>query len=142
MGILRGTPGTMPSLRGMQNGRHFPLSRVLILSVTYPPSISCSRCDSDSSVQTPVNVPLSLYIPLLQCHISTYPYLHNFLPLPLTLINSNNTPFPAAQPITPPSPFYPLPICISLSLPPSVSFHRTKPLCNVQPWQVAPDLLS
>lgn len=85
-------------------------------SVTQPPSISCSlhsRCDS---IQTLVDVPLSFYIPLHQCHISPYPYLHNFLPLPLTLINSNNTPFPAAQPITPLS-RYPPSLSVSLSLP-------------------------
>lgn len=77
---------------------------------------------------------------LLRCYISRYPFLCNFLPLPLALIHSNNTPFPASQPISPPFPSDPLPI--SISLPPVVSFQRTKPLCDVQPWQVAPDLLS
>ena len=40
VGILRGTPGTMLSLRGMQNGRHFPLSLLLshTLSLNLPPS--------------------------------------------------------------------------------------------------------
>lgn len=107
----------MPSLRGTQNGRHFPLSFSYTLSL-HLPSISCSR--RVSLVQTTVNVPLSLHIPPLPCPISTYPYLHNFLPLPLTLINSNNTPFPATQPITPPSPFYPPPyLHLSLSRSPS-----------------------
>lgn len=38
---------------------------------------------------------------LLRCSISRYPQLCNLLPL--TVINSNNTPFPASQPISPPS---------------------------------------
>lgn len=145
VGILRGTPRTMPSLRGMQNGRHFPVPLSCSLTLCHSTaSISCSpRSRFDSWVQTLVcvSLSLSLYIPPPQCHISPYPYLHNFLPLPLTLINSNNTPFPTSQPITPP---YPLPpsLSVSLSLPPSVSFHTTKTLCDVQPWQVAPDLLS
>ena len=45
VGILRETPGTMPSLRGMQNGRHFPL----------PLSTALSHCQSTS-----LHLPLSL----------------------------------------------------------------------------------
>lgn len=43
----------------------------------------------------------SCYIPPLRFHISPYPYRSNFLPLPLPLISSNNTPLPAARPLVP-----------------------------------------
>lgn len=38
VGILRGMPGTMLSLRGTQNGRHFPLPLSHTLSLNIPPS--------------------------------------------------------------------------------------------------------
>lgn len=38
VGILREMPGTMPSLRGMQNGRHFPLPLSHTLSLNIPAS--------------------------------------------------------------------------------------------------------
>lgn len=98
----------MPSLSGIQDGKHFPLSRVLI---------SCHL------TFLRLQLVLSLFLgacrgPALPCcYISGYPYSWNFLPLPLTLIHSNNTPFPASQPIIPPFPYDPLPVSISLSLP-------------------------
>lgn len=109
VGILRGTPGTIRSLMRMQNGRHFPLPRSCSLTLCH--STSRSRCGG-----SPVWVLVDVYfsIPLLQCHISTYPYLHYFLPL--TLVNSNNTPFTAAQPITLLSPAPPPPSSLSGSL--------------------------
>lgn len=100
-----GHQGTMPSLSAIQDGKHFPLSRVLIFChLTF---LHLQMVLSLCACRGPA-VP--------RCYISRYPYPCNFHPLPLTLIHSNNTPFPASQPIIPPSHMTPS-LSASLSLP-------------------------
>lgn len=75
---------------------------------------------------------------LLRSSIGRCPYVCNFPPLPLALIHSNNTPFPASQPISPPSPLAPS-LSASLSLPLSLfiepnlfvmsSLGKLRPIC-------------
>lgn len=97
VGILRGTPWTMLSLRTRQNGRHcsVPHSHTLSLNL-----LSCPACITHSTMLTF----LLLYIPLLLSQIFIY------ITFPLSvLVHSFTNPFLAAQPITlvPPPSLYP-----------------------------------
>lgn len=96
--------GTMPSLSSIQDGKHFPLLRVLICCHLIFLRL---RLVFSQRIQLPA---------LLCCYVSRHPHLCNFLPLPLALIHSNNSPFPASQPISPPSHLTPS-LSASLSLP-------------------------
>ncbi len=85
VGILRGTPWTMPSLRGMQNGRHFPLPlsrslshschstslRLLLAPLTlrlsgsdarWRPSRSTFLCSSVTSAHILICITFSLFL--------------------------------------------------------------------------------